>query len=225
MIRAITVVFCAGLLCASTVAKPDDPASEFDYMRPTKGGDYVFVMLRPKRFRSYSYDHVVYADSATNKRKNVDGRLFEKYPESGVYRIGSTKPLWTVDWYSFDVRACSDGVHLVRFGPWADSGDEGKTLAVAFYRSGKKIRSYAVRDLISNYKELPGTISHYWWMKSSGFDDAGKRLKIITYSGYDYQVGRSLFFDIRTGLPAHQIWQHPYQENKAKDPELQGSSL
>lgn len=205
MKHVITVVFWTGLLCASAVAKPDDPAPEFDYVRPTKGGDYVFVMLRPKTFRSYAYDYVVYADSATNKRKNVDGRLFEKYPESGLYRTGSTQPLWTVDWYSFGVRACSDGVHLVRFGPWAESGDEGKTLAVAFYRSGKKIRSYAVRDLISNYKELPHTTSHYSWRKSDGFDDAGKRLRIETLIGYDYQAGRSLFFDIRTGLPIHQM--------------------
>ncbi|MBA3725307.1 MAG: hypothetical protein H0W86_02380 [Armatimonadetes bacterium] len=180
-------------------ARSDEEASPYDYIRPVKGGRYIFVMLRPARGRQYAYSYEVYADASSCKSSSKDGLLFKKYPASGLYRKGSTKPLWTVSWYSFDVRVCSDGVHLVRFGPWPRSGDDRKTLALGFFRSGKEVRSYAVRDLVADQQSLPQSFSHYEWMKSSSFDDAGKRLKVELLKGYDYGRGQSLIFDIPTG--------------------------
>lgn len=188
-------------IAAGTVGAPvDQVASPFDFIRPSKGGEYSFVMLRPGARPRSSRDYKVYSDSSTDKHHWVDGASSSDYLTSGLFRNGEGKPVWTVDWYSFDVRACSDGVHLVRFGPWPDSGDEGKTLAVAFYRNGKKIRSYAVRDLVHEILDLPHSISHYQWKKSSGFDDAGKRLRLNLYSDSSYNSNRSIVFDIRTGL-------------------------
>jgi hypothetical protein len=187
-------MFCLAFLCVPAAVALETPVLPFDYIRPVKGGKHIFVMLRPKEQRKNTRDYSVFSDSSSWRHTRVNGLLFEKYPASGLYRAGSTKPLWTVDWYSLDVRACSDGVHLVRFGPSALITEDGKTLTVAFYRSGKKIRSYAVRDLIRNYKALPRTMSSYQWMKSNGFDDAGKRLRI------ELLKGNSLFFDIKTGL-------------------------
>lgn len=200
MIRFVLIISFAGL-CLPVSANLDSEGLPFDYIRPAKGGKYIFVMLRPARQRQYAYDYQVYPDASSFKSTSKDGLLFKKYPASGLYRNdGSTNPLWTVDWFSFDVRPCSDGVHLVRFGPWVRSADGGKTLAVAFYRSGVKIRSFAVRDLIRNFEELPHSISHYQWKKSDSFDDVGKRLRIEIFRGYNYASGGSIFFDITTGL-------------------------
>lgn len=193
-------MFCFALLCVPAATALETLVLPFDYIRPVKGGKHIFVMLRPKEQRKNTRDYSVFSDSSSWRSTPVDGLLFRRYPTSGLYRRGSNKPLWTVDWYSLDVRACSDGVHLVRFGPPALFTADGKTLAVAFYRSGKKIRSYAVRDLIRNYKELPRTMSSYQWMKSNGFDDVGKRLRIEVFRGHNNASGRTMLFDITTGL-------------------------
>lgn len=72
---------------------------------PREGGKYIFVILRPARHRQYAYDYEVYPDATSFKSTSMDGLLFKKYPTSGLYRNdGSTNPLWTVDWFSFDVR-------------------------------------------------------------------------------------------------------------------------
>jgi hypothetical protein len=187
-------------LCALAMPALDFEASPFDYIRPVKGGKYVFVMLAPGAATRLSYSYKVYADGTSRKSSTKEGRLFKKYPASGLYRAtGPAKPLWTVNWYSFDVRVCSDGEHLVRFGPWARSGDQGKTLALAFYRSGKEIRSYAVRDLVPDYRRLPHSVSHYLWMKASSLDDVKKRLKVEIHVGNDYKKAASKLFDLRTG--------------------------
>jgi hypothetical protein len=196
MIHLAALVLTA--LNLSTSAALDEEGLPFDYIRPVKGGQYIFVMLRPVDGRKYAYDYDVYADATSQKHTSRDGLLFKKYPASGLYRKGSTKALWTVDWYSFSVSACSDGEHLVRFGPWARSSDNGNTLAVGFYRSGKEIKSYTVRDLVPDLKDLPRSVSHYQWMKSSSLDDTRKQLRIRLLKDY-YKAGELLTFDLRTG--------------------------
>src|SRR4051812_3580506 len=92
----------------------DTEGPPFDYIRPAAGGKLVFVMLRPMAYRVYAYDYTEFTSRQGREERQRSGLLFKKYPASGLYRKGSTKPLWTVDWYSFDVLACSDGKHLVR---------------------------------------------------------------------------------------------------------------
>lgn len=182
-------------------ARWDRERSPFDYTRATEGGKYIFVMLRPKEDRQYSYDYTVYSDPSSQMSTGKNGALQTIYPSSGLYRNdGSKQPLWIVDWYSYEVWPCSDGEHLVRWGPWARSGDKGKTLAVAFYQSGKEVKGYKVADLIADYKSLPSTISHYQWAKQKSFDDSRKTVKVQFYKDYDYRnSGRTLLFDIVTG--------------------------
>jgi hypothetical protein len=196
---ALAVAAVALFLSASTGW--DTEAPPFDYTRVTKGGKYIFVMLLPKEDRQYAYDYTVYSDSSSSKQTHKRGLLHKIYPSSGLYRNdGSKKPLWTVDWYSFNVWPCSDGQHIVRWGPWARSRDRGQTLAIAFYHAGKKVRSYCVADLDADYEDFPHTVSHYFWAKQTSFDDAGKRVRIQLYKGYDHRdSGQTLMFDIPSG--------------------------
>jgi hypothetical protein len=94
---------------------------------------------------------------------------------------------------------CSDGEHLVALGGMHPPGDEGKSIAVDFFRNGKLIKRYLVRDLVPNYAQLPTSTSHYSWRKSTGFDDVGKRLRIELYRDKSNKSGQTIFFDIRTG--------------------------
>jgi hypothetical protein len=59
-----------------------------------------------------------------------------KYPTSGLYKNdGSTKASWTIDWYAYSVLLPSDGIHLIRRGPWAK---DGSTEALTLFASGRE---------------------------------------------------------------------------------------
>lgn len=85
------------------------------------------------------------------------------YTQSGLYKNdGSTTPLWTVDWCG-RVLLPSDGIHVIRSGPWASwGGDE----AFSFYSRGRLLRTYRVGDLVDWPELLPHSVSHFEWLRS-----------------------------------------------------------
>ncbi len=184
--------------CAMTcsLASADSELGPTEYTKSSKDKKYVFVMLAPAKWRQF-------------------GKLHYKYPKSGLYlNNGSRTPLWTVDWYEFDVEISSDGQYLVRWGTWPRFGDKYETLALAFYNNGKLIRQYRVKDLVANPKYLPFSISHYQWLRDKSFNDKNKRLTVVTYKGWgspgsEYKAGKKYIFDIKSGkvtngsLPYH----------------------
>jgi hypothetical protein len=123
-------------------------------------------------------------------------RIRAKYSKSGMYlNDGSTTPLWTVDWYSDFVRIASDGIHLIRSGPWArKASDEAYT----FFANGKKIRSYKIRNLVKSIKDLPHTASHFSWQaRDSGkLDETKFTFSVSTLNNehyvFDYRTGKRL---------------------------------
>lgn len=119
---------------------------------------------------------------------------------SGLYRRGDlSRPLWTVDWYAFDVDVASDGEHVVRWGPWPVLTDNHHSIGVAFYRKGKKIRYYTVAELAKDAAGLRTTELDSAWVKRTGFDDVGGRVSIEIYRGGYSQPSARCVFDIRTG--------------------------
>src|SRR5207249_11580668 len=103
---------------------------------------------------------------------------------SGMYRNdGSTRPRWTVDWYSYSVLVPSDGVHLIRCGPWASStSDEAFTI----FASGQLVKSYKVGDLVDTTAFLQHTVSHFFWEQEMRLDEARARLIVRTLGGESY---------------------------------------
>jgi hypothetical protein len=178
VIAALSLVPPASILA-------DSPAPQTDYIKTTPSGEYIFVMLvRENDTSTYNQTGMVV------KKEEIRS----KYSRSGLYRNdGSSAPLWTVDWYSFGVFVFSDGVHLVKFGPWALSNNYSE-LALAFYRSGEEIERYSVSALVANPSSLPHSVSHYMWGRSSSFDDhPTNRLHVETYNGERY------IFDVTSG--------------------------
>src|SRR5687767_1053443 len=95
--------FCLTLITLPFAAFSDEESSPSEYTKVTSNKKYIFVMLRPL------------------ERRGETG-LYKKYPKSGLYLNNrSTKPLWTVDWYAFDVKVSADGQYLIRYGPWPRS--------------------------------------------------------------------------------------------------------
>lgn len=153
----------------------------------------------------------VFADSiAPNKRwktSSPNGQYFiemipdSDYAEEGegiVTHYSSGKVLWRVNWFARLVALCNDGIHLVRFGPWASDKKKLSDLAVAFYEKDKLLRRYLVRDLVRDTTKLEFTKSHYFWQanKSSipqGFSEDNKTFTVVTLDGIAYK------FEVSTG--------------------------
>ncbi len=169
-------------LSAST-AFGDKPVPPHSYTIVSVDHRYLFVMLAPTLESDQSFRPQEKGAEALKIRK--------RYATSGLYlNDGSTVPLWTVDWYATAVVLPSDGVHLIRKGPWAStSSDE----ALTFFASGKELKAYKVKDLVSLTSLLPHSVSHFEWEKSIELDN--ERL-ILTVTTLHYD---KFEFDITTG--------------------------
>ena len=153
------------------VARGDSEREPYTYTKLSPNGQYLFVMLAPG--------------------KESEGEI--PYFVSGLYfNDASTTPLWTVDWYAFSVNVLSDGVHLIRWGPWAtDTWDE----ALTFFANGKVLRSYNISDLIDTTLGLDKSVSHFYWINQerTNIHENNHTLALATISDEKYT------FDYTTG--------------------------
>jgi hypothetical protein len=161
-----------------------DPAFQYSYSVTSPDGKYVFVMLRPKAW-----------DEPDEEMKET--RLLQsKYSVSGLYlNDGSTSPLWVLEavpdkQYAYKVFVSSDGHHIAKTGWWANSTSDE---ALTFYKDGRVISSYSVKDVATASWFLPGGVHHYDWDKKITFNDEKKTLTAIT-EHYD-----RLVMDVTTG--------------------------
>lgn len=157
------------LLLVMTLAsnvRADSVAPPRDYVQGTPNGQFELVMLPTVRYA----------------RKNP--ALRKLYRQSGLYRKGAPqKPLWTLDWYAWNVYPASDGHHLVRIGPWPSSAEE---LVVAFYRDGRLLRQLKINQLVKDPESLPHSVSHLEWSKTISYNDAKRQLRVTTLGGEKY---------------------------------------
>lgn len=145
---------------------------------------FIFVMIAPIEIER---DGISYGEDGMQEAR----RIRVKYSKSGMYAAnGSTEPLWTVEWYAHSVISASDGVHLIRKGPWASKmSDEAFTV----FAGGTEIRSFKISELITTTKDLPRSVSHFIWEKSMSLNDENKTVSVVTLKGekfiFDYQTG------------------------------------
>jgi hypothetical protein len=153
----------------------DEEAPPADYTKETENGKYIFVMLAPERPHRVS--------------KNDEIRAL--YKHSGLYnKTGTYEPLWQVFWYSFTVYPSSDGKHVVRMGPWAQTTSD---LAIAFYAEGKELKQYAISDLVEDINKLKYTVSHFFWRTDIKYNDKEGTVFLKTVDGISYT------FSVKTG--------------------------
>ena len=192
--RAKRVAFAVLVfLVLPLAATADSIGPRSSYMTPTPNGEYVFVMISPRSLEAETRN-------GKGKRANAIAAIRSVYVESGLYRNGgSTTPLWTVDWYVYNIKPFSDGIHLVRPGPWVSSPESE---AVAFYSRGALLKSYTVSDLVSFPWLMPRTVSHFSWRSYESLLDQEKRYSIQTKHGEVY------LFDGTTGNIIRQYRPH-----------------
>jgi hypothetical protein len=171
------------LMLAAVVVFGDSESGPLPYATTSSDGTFIFVMLAPGETQ---VDGIPLVQS-----HQISQYLTAKYPKSGLYlNDGSTTPLWTVDWYAFSVLVPSDGVHLIRLGPWARRlSDE----AITFFAKDKVLRSYKIHDLVDIKAPLRQSVSHFEWAESMKVHDETHTLHVATISkeryAFDYASG------------------------------------
>ena len=184
----------------------DSISPPYSYREETPDKRHVFIMISEQEGRKYfgykQFQQDLKDDPHSDSfggapapfgnpfsKESID--ILEAYSQSGLYQNnGSTNPLWTVDWYAYDVKPLSDAVHLVRPGPWASAYNDP---AVSFYKNGSLLRTHTVNELVADPKSLPHSVSHFEWRKETKLDDDKKRYRIVTLSGERYR------FNVTTG--------------------------
>jgi hypothetical protein len=189
---AVTLLAVAAVRSPASADSPDRPTT---YTHDVPGGKYVFVMIYPGAVG----DDVLRTSEAAAARIREIRHL---YPRSGLYpKDGFAEPLWTVDWYAAHVEVAADGVHLIRHGPWPPAPEDrtvplGEGLdceALSFFASGRQLRTYTVRELVSDPDRLYRSVSHFMWLEASRLDDARLEYHLVTKDGSRFA------FDLRTG--------------------------
>jgi hypothetical protein len=189
----IVAIIALDVMIGGKPALADSPAPESSYKEIAPGGKYVFVMISPM---TPDEDERKW----DTKYRVAIREIRRTYKRSGLYRNdGSTEPLWTVDWYTHSVAISSDGVHLIRPGPWPGGnryGPLGSALdveALSFFANGKLLRTYRIRELVDDPDKLPRSVSHFDWERKGQLDDARSEYVLTTLDGNRF------VFDIRTG--------------------------
>jgi hypothetical protein len=183
------------VLSPGSAVLADSPAPPRSYKQVAPGGKYVFVMIAP---RTVEDDVRPWNEETAAGIREIRG----VYTRSGLYRNdGSTEPLWTVDWYAHGVEVASDGIHLVRHGPWAvlprdRKAPWGSALdqeALSFFANGQVLQTYRIGELVSLPDLLPRSVSHFTWLAEGRLDDGRMEYTLAT------KDGNRFVFDIRTG--------------------------
>lgn len=179
-IAAKICVLLVILFAFSVSVFADSEAPPTDYTKETENGQYIFVMLATS-------DPFFSGGRWVQKKAEIR----DKYKVSGLYKNdGSSIPLWNVYWYSFNVFPSSDGKHVVRMGPWAQSTQD---LAIAFYKEGKELEKYFIHDLVENKDYLQRTVSHFFWNTELQYNDKEGTVFLKTVDNTSY------VFSIKTG--------------------------
>jgi hypothetical protein len=181
------LIFALAVAATSSPARADKAAGPFTYRVVAPGEKFVFVMVAPGTVEEEVREWPEEAAAGTRAMRRI-------YPRSGMYRNdGSNDPLWTVGWYAFEVTVASDGVHLIRHGPWASSTTDE---ALSFFANGDLLRTFSIRELVDNNAMLHRSVSHFEWRNKGELDDGRMEYTLTTVDGNRF------VFDIRTGAIA-----------------------
>jgi hypothetical protein len=194
--RAVSSLAVLVLLFTAPAAFADKPGPPTTYKQLSADGRFVFVMLSPD---SVETELLRWNEQFGNQIKAIR----TVYSRSGLYKNdGSKEPLWTVDWHRTGVAVPADGTHLVRFGNWPHARraremppdkEALKQEAVSFFARGKLLRSYTIGELVDRPEQLPRSVSHFRWLKSSAIDDGRQQFEAVTHDG------NRILFDLKTG--------------------------
>ncbi|HEY0172371.1 MAG TPA: hypothetical protein VGB98_15220 [Pyrinomonadaceae bacterium] len=203
---AFRFIILCGLLALPGVVYGECPGLVWSHTQTSSDEHYIFVQRAPdpqrakdeaKRIREgwaqvkYTPAEIAEADKDLQEQLVEEARLRAKYPVSGLYvNDGSSKLLWTGEWCGAQFTVASDGEHLVMYEIIVQKMED---VAVAFYASGREVRSYKVSDLLPSGGPRGETSHGFKWAESLSFDEGAG---VFTATKFD---GEKVGFDIRSG--------------------------
>jgi len=177
------------------------------YAKPTPGGKFVMVAFGS-------------ADAETQLKpgdmKSQAEEVRKKYPRPGLYSTADATLVYPLDGYTPDdnLYLTADGRYAVRIeGDWWQTRaypagtrlppeEEQKQLdapAVSFFADGKLIKSYALKELLTDPSVVPHSPKHILWPGGAVLNERDGRFLLYT------QDANRATFDIRTGeMVAHE---------------------
>jgi len=163
--------FFIGTICliTSVTTFADTVATKCSYAVPLEEARLVFVMIVAEPNNECLSQGPEKLEAAKSLRK--------RYKTSGLYPASGSEPLWTVDWFSYQVFLSADGRSLVRTGPWASKDSDE---ALSFFSEGKLLRTYAVKDIIRYVSALPHSVSHFEWQKHLEINNSKRTFEVTT---------------------------------------------
>ena len=212
MIFRSAVVACVVVLTARSAFAVGALPEPVSYTKPVADGKYTFVML---------------GDPASEAKQSPSAQaefraLREKYLRSGLYPADGREPLWPLDapYAPYDnTFLAADGVHLARLeGEWwverdypspfkrLPAEEEKKQFdaaAVGFYENGKLVKSYPLKDLVTNPLDLKHSPRFVLWAAGGVLNESAGRFVVMTQDAtrvaFDYRTGEVIARD-RIGL-------------------------
>jgi hypothetical protein len=152
--------------CSANIAHAGLSGPPPSYFQLTADGKHMLVMLST----------VPVVDDFGNSCTLPDGqkvRLRDEFPSGGLYKLGSTKPVWKADWYEErgQVALSADGGYAVRINRFGDGtyvSGGALSWGLKFYEQGVEIKTHDVTDLIDypSLMEFTSADWHFLW-----FDD------------------------------------------------------
>lgn len=98
------LLLLAPFLACCDLAYADSPTVAIDYTQVADDGKFVLVMLVPGS-----------SEELAHLTAGLKPEIRAKYAHSGLYpNDGSTSPVWTVDWFDYDVIISDNGHYAAR---------------------------------------------------------------------------------------------------------------
>ncbi|MEM8860111.1 MAG: hypothetical protein AAGD96_17405, partial [Chloroflexota bacterium] len=119
-------------------------------------------------------------DEATHER--IESKLAETYPVSGLYKRGSTDPIWSIGNYYHRVEISSDGRYLIAWAKASPFAQEYRSLNFDIYKDGKQIKSISGNSF-QRENPLPNEI--FGGRITPEYFDASTNLLTLKTSGFD----------------------------------------
>lgn len=173
------------------------------YVIPIENGTHIVVMISPT--------------PQLDKECTLPGgqrvSLRDTFPSSGLYKTGSTEPLWKADWYGEKglTRISADGrfaVRVNRFGGGGHGEGVKPRWGIKFYDRGVEIKSYDVVELVDypSLMEFTNVDWHCLWIDWSVYDakvESGfYTLRTSTHETYRFDVATGMIVEER------RVWRH-----------------
>lgn len=163
----------------------------------SSNGRYTLALIPPK------------SDDTLRPENSHHAAIRSKYSRSGLYLDeDNANPLWTVDWFDYEVLIADDGIHAVRIHGENDQWRHYKTdkrlpdasvreqlaaPAISIYRNGEALRTYSVAEIVARPETLPHTMRYILWNAGGVFTKDGKQFVLLT------QDERQVFFNLENG--------------------------